>query len=356
MGLRLGMMGHGRFGSALGALAREAGMEVRAYDPREAVPPESRAASPEDLARSADFIVLAVPVVRTPDALATLRPFLREDHLVLDVGSVKLFPIAAMSEILGSAVPWVGSHPLFGPTSIALGERPLSVVVCPNPLHPAGAGRVRSLYEKMGCRVVEMDPDRHDRLMARTHALAFFVAKGMIDAGVPENPPVAPPSFQAIARTLEAVRSDATHLFTSLHARNPYAAEARRLLLNSLTEADRNLGALESGDAEESAGAQGLAIPDLGAHSPALRETRDLIDEVDRELVALLARRSQLARRAAKAKAELGRGIRDPRREADLLSARRAWAEELGLDSESVEEIFRAVVRFSLAAQQPKGD
>ena len=49
--------------------------------------------------------------------------------------------------------------------------------------------------------------------MAWTHALAFFVAKGMIDAGAGMEVPFAPPSFQAIARTIEIVRSDAGHLF-----------------------------------------------------------------------------------------------------------------------------------------------
>ena len=95
-----------------------------------------------------------------------------------------------MSRILGDAVPWVGTHPLFGPTSVALGENPLVAVVCPNSTHPEAHHRARSLYERIGCRVVEMDPDSHDRLMAKTHALAFFVAKGMLDAGVPGAPPV----------------------------------------------------------------------------------------------------------------------------------------------------------------------
>src|SRR5262249_6933218 len=147
----------------------------------------------------------------------------------------------------------------------------------------------------------------------------------MIDAGVSGDPLLAPPSFEAITRTLEAVRSDATHLFTSLHTQNPYSAEARRRLLRSLTDADRNLATLESGGAEEAAGAETLAIPDLGTQPPAWGGPRDLIEEVDRALVALRARRSQLARRAGRAKADLGLGNRDPRREAELLASRRRW-------------------------------
>jgi prephenate dehydrogenase len=349
---RMGLMGFGRFGAALAGLMADAGMEVRAYDPGGSIPPELATESPGDLANRCDVLVLAVPVTRIPDALRDLRPHLR-NHFVLDVGSVKLSPIAALSKALGDSIPWVGTHPLFGPTSVALGDNPLLAVVCPNSIHPEAAPRARELYERIGCQVVEMDPDSHDRLMAKTHALAFFVAKGMLDSGVPGAPPVAPPSFQAIARTLEAVQSDATHLFTSIHTENPYASEARRRLLASLESADRALSSLETGEVPTPASGGSLTIPDLGALSPELRAARDLIDELDLELVTLLARRSRLARRAAKVKTELGLQVRDARRETDLLAARREWSRRAGLDPDRVEEVFQAILRFSRTIQDP---
>jgi len=347
---RIGLMGFGRFGRAFASLVSEAGLEVRAYDSGVSVPPEMASGSPGELAKQSDVLVLAVPLNVMTDALVALRPHLGS-QLVLDVGSVKLKPVAAMSRILAGSVSWVGTHPLFGSTSIALGENPLVTVVCPNPAHPGAGARARNLYERIGCRVVEMDPDSHDRLMALTHALAFFVAKGMLDAGVPGAPPVAPPSFQAIARTLEAVQSDATHLFTSIHSENPYAAQARRHLLSCLESTDRALTSLESGDLSSPDLGGVLSIPELGAQSPELRATRELIDEVDRELVTLLARRARLALRAGRAKSDLGMGVRDPRREAAVLASRREWSERLGLAPEGVEDIFQAILRLSRSMQ-----
>ena len=55
---------------------------------------------------------------------------------------------------------------------------------------------------------------------------------------------------------------------------------------------------------------------------------------MDRRAARALARRVTLARRAGKAKAQLGRPIVDPSREASLLAERRAWAEALQLDGE----------------------
>ncbi len=338
--------GYGRFGAALGALLEEAGLRVRAFDPGAAVPAQNRAGSLADLAAGADFVVVAVPVPRMSEVVADLRPHLSPSQVVFDVGSVKVGPSAVLGAHLGRDIPWAATHPLFGPVSLARGERPLRVVLCPSALHPDAGARVAALFRRIGCEVVEQDADAHDRAMALTHALAFFIAKGMLNAGVPTDLVFVPPSYQAIEHTIAAVRSDAGHLFTALHRENPYAADARRALLDALSSVDRSL---REGDDEPEPNS--LSIPNLGQASPALGETRELIDELDRDLLALLARRALLSRRAAAAKAELGVGVRDPKREAALLAARRRDAEAMGLDAESVAGIFEAILRFSRKVQ-----
>ncbi len=341
------ILGHGRFGKALGDLAEDAGLRVRALDPRADVPAERRAEDLAALVTGAPLVVLAIPVTAVRAALAALGPLLTAEQLVIDVGSVKVRPIEAMAEALGSRVPWVGTHPLFGPTSLALAERPLRVVICPNAVHPTAAARARAFYERVGCWTLEQEPNAHDKAMADTHALAFFIAKGMLDAGVDTRVPFAPPSFQAIARTVEVVRGDAGHLFATICAHNPHAGDARKRLLDALSAADVALRGPDEGRA-------GLDIPPADAAvpaSPELAETRELIDELDRDLIALLGRRAELSRRAMKAKQRLGQPLHDPNREASVLAARRVVAEERGLDGESIEDVFRAVLRFSRRVQ-----
>lgn len=383
------LCGYGRFGRALGSLLEEAGRPYRALDPSPAaaVPEPQRAASLPELVEGAEIVVLAMPVPAMRAALFALRPHLRPEQLVLDVGSVKVRPAAALAEVLGAEIPWAATHPLFGPISLARAERPLRVVLCPSALHPGAAARARAFYEGIGCEVIEQSAEGHDHVMAYTHALTFFVAKGMLDAGAGEAVPFAPPSFQAIARTIEAVRADAGHLFRAIQGENPFAAEARRHLLGALTSVDRALladpgegpdeapgeapgggAAQAAGDAAAAVDAAGdaagaapgaasprdrdpLTIPDLGARSPELREAREHIDAIDREIVALLGRRAEIARRAARAKAALGRPVLDPAREAALIAERRAWAEEASVDPDCVDEIYRAILRLSRRAQ-----
>ncbi len=181
-----------------------------------------------ELVRGAGEVVLAVPVAAIAEATRALRPHLDHNQLVVDVASVKHGPVRDLTETLGRDVPWVATHPLFGPTSIALGERPLVAVVCPNPLHPTAALRARSFFASLGCEVVEEDAIGHDRAMAATHALAFFVAKGLIDVRAGEGAAFVPPSFRAMAGMIGAVRSDASHLFATIQNDNPFAAERPR--------------------------------------------------------------------------------------------------------------------------------
>jgi len=348
------LLGYGRFGRALGQLLFDAGIAHRAFDPAAEVPAEHRVGSLRELTAGAAFVIVAVPVPRMRAALVDLRPHLDPSQIVLDVGSVKMLPSAALRETLGDAVPWCATHPLFGPVSLALAERPLRVVICPAEEHPHAALEARALYERIGCEVIEQTPENHDRVMAHTHALTFFVAKGMIDAGAGMDVPFAPPSFQAISRTIENVRSDAGHLFSAIARDNPFAARARKELVQALAAIDRALDADDAQRGGEVAAQDPAryAIPDLGERSPELKQTRDHIDAVDRTIVRLLAQRAQLQVRAARAKAALGAPVLDGARETEMLGTRRRWAVEMKLDVDGVTEVFRAILTMSRRNQR----
>ncbi len=343
------LRGYGRFGRAFASLLLDAGVKVAAYDPKADVPAELRAGGLAELAAAADCVIIAVPVESTRAALTALLPHLNARHLVLDVASVKHDPVAVMTELLGNAIPWAATHPLFGPMSITRGERPLKAVVCPNPLHPGAAARARALYESVGCAVVEEDADKHDRIMADTHALAFFVAKGMLETGADKPVTFAPPSFQAMAQTIDAVRSDAGHLFYPIAHGNPYAAAARERLLTALSRIHREIAEVPEAPADEPLA---LGIPEPAGPAPELREMRELIDELDEQIVALLARRAQLAYHAARVKSEEGKPVRDPEREKSLLGQRAERARDYDLLPDEVRRVFEAILGFSRAEQQ----
>ncbi len=246
--MSFGILGHGRFGQAFAELLIHHGHQVRAYDPHVRVPADYAAASAIEAVAGVQWIVLAMPIVKMGQTLSALLPHLHEEQTVIDVGSVKVNPCSLMDECLGARIAHVGTHPLFGPLSLARGERPLRVVICPSAQHAQAAERTRELFVGLGCEVIEQDPQSHDRAMARTHALAFFIAKGLVDIGVDDGAPVAPPSFQGMKNMLAAVRADAGHLFATIQRENPFAAEARALLLAELERIHRQLLTEADGD------------------------------------------------------------------------------------------------------------
>lgn len=342
--MRIGIIGFGRFGSALAGLIREAGLPVQAWDPVAPIPDDLRTENPPALVLWADTIVLAVPIPQTETVLLEIRPHLESRHIVMDVGSVKTVPCGVMDRVLGDDVPHVGTHPLFGPLSLARAD-PLQTVLCPSPRHPEAAKRVRALFETLGSEVIEVTPEAHDRVMAHTHATAFFLAKGLLDMGVEETP-FAPASFHALSAVIETVRADAGHLFLAIQNENPYAAEARAGLISALQSIHERLEA-----PKDQSVSSAMDLPDLGAASPALREVREFIDALDQELVEALRRRSQLSARAGEAKRVLGAPVQDPAREAELLKTRRDWAANAGLDANEVEAFFKAILRMSRRTQ-----
>ncbi|MGQ0505837.1 MAG: prephenate dehydrogenase/arogenate dehydrogenase family protein [Myxococcaceae bacterium] len=323
----IALLGYGRFGCALHSLVRRAGGTLRAYDPYQPPPTDVRVETLPDLLKGATEIVLAVPFGHLEESLQALTPRLTDaGPLVLDVCSVKVQPVALMAARFAAHLAWIGTHPLFGPTTLALGEKPLRAVICPRPEQPESTARARAFYEWLGCEVLEQSADAHDRVMAESHLAACFVAEGLLGAGFVTEQPFVTPSFRALVRVMDGVKGEADHLRAAVHHGNPYGAAARKRLLGALQKVDR-----------------GFADP----QGESLSVLRTEIDAVDRELIALLTQRSALAQRVGELKVQQGLAVYDPTREESLFKSRRAWAEESGLDANAVEEIFRAVVKFS---------
>ncbi len=341
------IVGYGRFGGAVGERLLEDGRCVRAWDPESPPPPEIAAPTPARALADSSIVLLTVPVPRTEAALRELRPHLRPDQLLIEAGSVKTGPTAILEKLLGREIPWAATHPLFGPVSLALDERPLRCILCPNALHPEAVAAAGAFWRGIGCETLEMDPESHDERMARTHAVAFFLAKGVLDCGFLPASEWVPPSVHGLERTVRSTIADAGQLLATLNRDNPYAPRARACLLEALGRLDAALRAPIPADEEPHHESPELRIEDPGWTPPQLQELRERIDGIDREILRLMASRTALAVRAGRTKAAAGRGVRDLEREDLLLTERKREAARLGIDSEAAAEVFRALMDLS---------
>lgn len=134
-------------------------------------------------AAGASLIILCTPV-ETMEGLARqiLQADLTSDCLITDVGSVKGSVVAALEPVLGTR--FIGSHPMAGSekTGIEVARADLFVnaacllTPCPASSDPARLQRLRTFWDALGCRLLEMTPFEHDEKVARISHLPHMMA------------------------------------------------------------------------------------------------------------------------------------------------------------------------------------
>lgn len=87
----------------------------------------------------------------------------------------------------------------------------------------------------------------------------------------------------------------------------------------------------------------------------ALKPIRDEIDQVDQAILQLFSRRLALVKKVGEVKHKQGLPIYVPEREADMLAARRAEAEKMGVPADLIEDVLRRLMRESYASENDFG-
>lgn len=86
-----------------------------------------------------------------------------------------------------------------------------------------------------------------------------------------------------------------------------------------------------------------------------LNELRDQIDDVDKQILQLLARRLSLVEKVGEVKSKHGLPIYAPDREAAMLASRREEAARQGVPPQLIEDILRRTMRESYASEKDAG-
>ena len=90
-----------------------------------------------------------------------------------------------------------------------------------------------------------------------------------------------------------------------------------------------------------------MASPD---DCKSLQDVRHEIDRIDETIVRLLGERLLYVHAAARFKTSEAE-VAAPGRLAVMLEARRAWAEREGLDPDAIEDVYRRLVKYFIAAE-----
>lgn len=136
-------------------------------------------------ATGAGFIVLCTPVAAMPAIAKQLAVMpLEPGCIITDAGSVKSPVVTALEGIFSESVAsYVGSHPMAGSerSGISASRADLfegSVCIITSTLFTPDKALelTRKFWSLLGCRLLEMQPDEHDRKIARISHLPHLAA------------------------------------------------------------------------------------------------------------------------------------------------------------------------------------
>jgi len=143
----------------------------------------------------ADIIVLAVPVKATASVLSLIKPHLKDEVVISDVGSTKGSVIDAAKVVFGQ-VPanFIPAHPIAGSeqSGVQAADSQLFVkhkviITEHDKANPAATMTIARMWQSVGAEVLQMDVEKHDKVLAATSHLPHLLAFSLVDSLAKES-------------------------------------------------------------------------------------------------------------------------------------------------------------------------
>lgn len=238
--MTVGIYGLGRFG-ALWAELLSRRFTVVAYsrDTSRACPPGVRRGGEAEVA-GCDALFLCVAISAMQEVCDRLRGMLDGRTVVLDTCSVKVHPARVMALSLPEPTPILATHPMFGPDSVRQGLAGLPIVVCPVRSDATVVEGWLETFRGMGLEVLVMSPEEHDHGAAYSQGVTHFVGRVLADMRLARSP-MSTLGYRRLLEIIEQTCNDSWELFHDLQRFNPYTAEMRARLKDSIDTVLRRL-------------------------------------------------------------------------------------------------------------------
>lgn len=141
-----------------------------------------------------DLVILATPIFTFDSYFEQMSKALRPGCIVTDVGSTKTLPHLWAEHRLDTRVHYVGSHPVAGSEQRGLEfarddlfVQARCILTTTPQTHRPAVRTLKDFWSSLGCHVVTMNPEEHDRVFANISHLPHILAASLVNASDPED-------------------------------------------------------------------------------------------------------------------------------------------------------------------------
>lgn len=137
--------------------------------------------------QGADLVFVSVPVLSIPPLIEKIEPFVSNETILIDVGSVKGPIVKRLSSHLKHPERFVGCHPIAGTEQSgaqaafpSLFEGKLCLITPVKETHRLALEKVQKTWSAIGAKVQRIDAEKHDQIFACVSHLPHIVAYALV--------------------------------------------------------------------------------------------------------------------------------------------------------------------------------
>lgn len=222
--MKVKIIGMGRFGTLLSQILTKNFKEVELIDTLE----------------EADVVFPCVPIRAFEEVIREISPKLKKGAIVIDVCSVKVYPVKIMKKHLPKDVQIIATHPLFGPDSAKNGLVGLPLVIWPVRISKFKFNKILTMAKSLKLSVHIMSPEEHDKITAYSQIYTHLIGRIGQEIKIKRSE-IDTLGFQRLFSVQEQVVNDTEELFFDMNQYNSYAPKMRKKVLNALWEVEKRL-------------------------------------------------------------------------------------------------------------------
>lgn len=233
MNTTISIFGFGRFGQLLTQLLPN-DATIKVFDPKVTSNNHLHVQlTTREEAANAATVFVAVPINQFATTIQQISPYLPPDATIIDICSVKVYPVSIMQKFLPPSVNIIATHPLFGPDSLHKGTS------CKMMMHSVRSDDEtiytfwKQHFASQHIEIVEITPEEHDQLAANSQSLTHFIGRALQAIEIAHTP-IDTLGFTHLLNIMKQTCNDSWELFLDLQRYNPYTAGTQQHFIDAV--------------------------------------------------------------------------------------------------------------------------